>query len=316
MAEAMAATGSTEEAYTGYDTSGYASMQQDWQEQWNWGGESADYTSGDQFCGNVAFFVPFAGMGGMGGMPMTNASASTKDDGDSQTQAKSDPSDLQEMKLKLAKLQAENQRLMQLCETERQMRQIEVTAFQQTLEMYAVPHSEVDQLVRRFQEDTPALNYGMNGMNGMNPLMYASNASTATGSPGTGTGTAASLETLLQDLYNKLYDPQDIPYRAEKHKADHSDKQAFTNKDPWEGSEGHSAFTKEVEEVEKHLGRLESMVEMSVDERARTTLLRMTPEQGKAALAKVEEIIREQGGYCRSLSSMVQSVCRKTGHTK
>ena len=37
-------------------------------------GESADYTSGDQFCGNVAFFVPFAGMGGMGGMPMTNAS--------------------------------------------------------------------------------------------------------------------------------------------------------------------------------------------------------------------------------------------------
>ena len=293
-------------------------MQQDWQEQWNWGGDSADYTSGDQFCGNVAFFVPFAGMGGMGGMggmPMTNVSASTKDDADSQTQAKSDPSDLQEMKLKMTKLQAENQRLMQLCETERQMRQIEVTAFQQTLEMYAVPHSEVDQLVRRFQEDTPALNYGMNGMNGMNPqFMYASNASTATGSPGTGTaGTAASLETLLQDLYNKLYDPQDS---AEKQKADHNDKQAFTNKDTWEDSEAHPAFAKEVEEVEKHLGRLESMVEMSVDERARTTLLRMTPEQGKAALAKVEEIIREQGGYCRSLSSMVQSVCRKTGHTK
>ena len=244
--------------------------------------------------------------------------ASTKDDGDSQTQAKSDPSDLQEMKLKLAKLQAENQRLMQLCETERQMRQIEVTAFQQTLEMYAVPHSEVDQLVRRFQEDTPALNYGMNGMNGMNPLMYASNASTATGSPGTGTaGNGCIIRDPLTGISTtnsmtpKIYR---IGLRSTKQITATS--RLSPNKDPWEGSEGHSAFTKEVEEVEKHLGRLESMVEMSVDERARTTLLRMTPEQGKAALAKVEEIIREQGGYCRSLSSMVQSVCRKTGHTK
>jgi len=285
MAEAMAPPTSKEETYTSYNNSGYGNMQQDWQGHWNWGAES-DYTS-DQFCGNVAFFLPFQGNGMASGSSMTAGTGTQEAGAENQS--------LQEIVQKIATLQAENQRLMHLCEVERQMRQIQVTAFQQTLEMYAVPRSEVDQLVRRFQEDGSTANYG-----GMNQQfgMY-SNATTATGS---GTGSAVSLETLLQDLHKKLY-----PKEKE---------QTQDEKELW-GSKKESwpeANSSEVEEVEQYLCHLESMVEMTVDERARTTLLNLTPEQGKMVLSKVEEIISEQGGFCRSLSSMVQSVCRKTGH--
>lgn len=298
---------SKEETYTGYDNSGYVGTQQDWQEHWNWGGES-DFTS-DQYYGNVAFFVPFQGMAGVAGDSSMTANAASTGQGTSKTEGESSQS-LQEVAQKMAKLQAENQRLMHLCEVERRMRHIEVTAFQQTLEMYAVPHSEVDQLVRRFQEDGPtALNYG--DMNDSNQYGLYSNATgSATGATGSGTGTtgAVSLESLLQDLYKKLYEPTDEKENNNRDLKDMKDTEEWGAKDTWEASYA------EIEEVEQYLCHLESMVEMTIDERARTTLLSMTPEQGKMALSKVEEIIREQGGYCRSLSSMVQSVCRKTGH--
>lgn len=286
------------------DTSGYVGTQQDWQEHWNWGGES-DFTS-DQYYGNVAFFVPFQGMAGVAGDSSMTATASTGQ-GTSKTEGESSQS-LQEIAQKMAKLQAENQRLMHLCEVERRMRQIEVTAFQQTLEMYAVPHSEVDQLVRRFQEDGPTALY-----DGTNQYGLYSNAA-ATGATGSGTGTTAvSLESLLQDLYKKLYEPKESKDEKENDNSDTKDMkdtEEWGANDTWEASR----YSAEIEEVEQYLCHLESMVEMTIDERARTTLLSMTPEQGKMALSKVEEIIREQGGYCRSLSSMVQSVCRKTGH--
>ena len=204
------------------DTSGYVGTQQDWQEHWNWGGES-DFTS-DQYYGNVAFFVPFQGMAGVAGDSSMTATASTGQ-GTSKTEGGESSQSLQEIAQKMAKLQAENQRLMHLCEVERRMRQIEVTAFQQTLEMYAVPHSEVDQLVRRFQEDGPTALY-----DGTNQYGLYSNAA-ATGATGSGTGTTAvSLESLLQDLYKKLYEPKESKDEKEN---DNSDTKDMKDTEEW-----------------------------------------------------------------------------------
>ena len=272
---------------------------QQW-EQWNWGTETQEYTTGEQFCGNVAFFVPFPGM--VGGVPMTNNTSQEN----LETPQATTKADLHEMEAKMAKLQAENQRLMQLCENERQMRQIEVSAKQQILEMYAVPRSEVEQLVRRFQEDSPTA-MQMHGMNyeSTTPFVSASNASTTAGSPGTTGSTATSLETLLQDLYKKLYEPEDHDSRDEE--------QGRT--DPWEANEAPAPEEEEeLRELQQHLSHLQSLAGMEIDDRAKGSLLRMSPTQGKLALRKVEDIIQEQGGFCHNLSSMVQSVCRKMGH--
>lgn len=303
-AEAMASTGAMQEAYTGYDNSSYMGVYPQWQEQWNWGTDSTEYTTGEQFCGNVAFFVPFPGM--VGGVPMTNTNTNTNQENVEAPQATTTKADLHEMEAKMAKLQAENQRLMQLCENERHMRQIEVSAKQQILEMYAVPRSEVEQLVRRFQEDSPTamqMHYGET----TTPFVSASNASTTAGSPGTN-GSATSLESLLQDLYKKLYEPEDHEERENR------EEEQGRSRD-WEANEASLPVTpEEEEELQQHLSHLQSLAGMEIDDRAKGSLLRMSPTQGKLALRKVEDIIQEQGGFCHNLSSMVQSVCRKMGH--
>ena len=272
---------------------------QQWQEQWNWGSDATEYTAGDQFCGNVAFFVPFPGM--VGGVPMNNSNNTQEN---VETPQPTSKADLHEMEAKMAKLQAENQRLMQLCENERQMRQIEVSAKQQILEMYAVPRSEVEQLVRRFQEDSPAMQQMHYGEN-TTPFVSASNASTTAGSPGTTGSSATSLETLLQDLYKKLYEPEEHDDREQEEQG------RTSRQDPWEANE--ASLPAEEEEMQQHLSHLESLVGMEIDDRAKGSLLRMSSSQGKLALRKVEDIIQEQGGFCHNLSSMVQSVCRKMG---
>lgn len=287
-----------QEMYTGYDNSGYMGVYPQWQEQWNWGTDATDYTTGEQFCGNVAFFVQFPGM--VGGVPMANTNTNQESLETSQTTTSK--GNLHEMEAKMAKLQAENQRLMHLYETERQMRQIEVRAKQQILEMYAVPRSEVEQLVRRFQEDSPtAMHYGET----TTPFVSVSNASTRAGSPGTTGTSATSLETLLQDLYKKLYEPDGERETQEE---------SGTRDEVGKGSSMVKTEEEEQEELKQQLSQLQNMVEMEVDERARASLLRMSPQQGKIALRKVEDIIQEQGGFCHNLSSMVQSVCHKMGH--
>ncbi len=275
---------------------------QQWQEQWNWGSDATEYTAGDQFCGNVAFFVPFPGM--VGGVPMNGNNTQENVETPQPTTSKAD---LHEMEAKMAKLQAENQRLMQLCENERQMRQIEVSAKQQILEMYAVPRSEVEQLVRRFQEDSPTAMQQMHYGENATPFVSASNASTTAGSPGTTGSSATSLETLLQDLYKKLYEPEEHDEREQEEQG------RTSRQDPWEANE--AALPAEEEEMQQHLSHLESLVGMEIDDRAKGSLLRMSSAQGKLALRKVEDIIQEQGGFCHNLSSMVQSVCRKMGNS-
>ena len=271
----------TKQLYPGYD--GYSGTYDgQWQDQWNWGTDGTDY-EGEQFCGNVAFFVPFPGIGSM-------AVANASPEQDQGTQASK--AGLQEMEAKVAKLEAENQRLQHLCETERQTHQINLLAKQQILEMYAVPRSEVEQLVQRFQGDSPTVN-----QQSTMHFVFGSNTST-TVSSGTA-ASATSLETLLQDLYKKIYEPEE----SDQQQNDVSEKE-------------EAEASPEEEDVEHHLSELQRMVEMDIDDRAKASLLRLPARQGKLALRKVEDIIDEQGGFCHNLSSMVQSVCRKMVHTR
>ena len=270
------------EVYPGYD--GYSGTYDgQWQDQWNWGTEGTDY-GGEQFCGNVAFFVPFPGIGNM-------APANASPEQEQGTQASK--AGLQEMEAKVAKLEAENQRLQHLCETERQTHQINLLAKQQILEMYAVPRSEVEQLVQRFQGDNPVVQGGVH-------FTLGSNTSTTVSCKSK--GSATSLETLLQDLYKKIYEP------------DESDQQPPVQLDDATEQKEVEASPEE-EDVEHHLSELQRMVDMEVDDRAKASLLRLSARQAKLALRTVEDIIDEQGGFCHNLSSMVQSVCRKMGHT-
>ena len=256
-------------------------------QSWNWSADATEFTPGEPFCGNVAFFVPFPGM--VGGV-MPNASTTEGSNGEMQQ-----PSELHEMEAKMAALQAENERLTQLYEAECQLRHIEVTAYNQVFEMYAVPKAEAEEFARRLQVETVSNeeSYQSGAMAGAIPME----------TPDV-TGNTTSVETLLKETFPhiKIHSLDDPP----EHQIA-GDEEALVGDDA-------DAKTDE-EELEQHLFQLQSMVGSAIDERAKQTLLSLPPEHGKAALGKVEDIIHEQGGVCRNLSSMVQSVCRKVGHS-
>lgn len=64
-------------------------------------------------------------------------------------------------------------------------------------------------------------------------------------------------------------------------------------------------------ELEHHLHKLENSVGSQVDERALRALQTLNLPEAVEALAKVDELVHAQGGHCRNLSSILQSVCRK-----
>jgi len=63
--------------------------------------------------------------------------------------------------------------------------------------------------------------------------------------------------------------------------------------------------------VEQHTRRLERLTNSTVDERAMRSLLSLGQRDAKQALCTVDELVQSQGGHCRNLSSILQSVCRK-----
>lgn len=67
----------------------------------------------------------------------------------------------------------------------------------------------------------------------------------------------------------------------------------------------------EAKEVEAYMKKLERSVDSQVDDRALASLQSLPPADAKEALRKVEELVQSQGGQCRNLSSILQSVCRK-----
>ena len=277
---------------------------QDQTHSWNWSADATEFTpgeplNGEQFCGNgqtMAFFVPFPGSCGMGGMV----------GGVSMPDGCEPNSEVHEMEAKMAALQAENERLTQLYENECHLRQIEVTAYNQVFEMYAVPKAEAEEFARRLQVE------GLSSVSGT-PDCYQPIA-TVTGAAGeismdtevTGpttpvtnglNGNTTSVETLLKETFPHI----------KIHSLDEPSERKV--------EELVAPEVKTEEELEQHLCQLQGMVGCTIDERAKQTLLSLPHEHGKAALSKVEDIIHEQGGVCRNLSSMVQSVCRKVGHT-
>lgn len=67
----------------------------------------------------------------------------------------------------------------------------------------------------------------------------------------------------------------------------------------------------EVRGIERYARRLERATGGQIDERASRALLGLTAKDAREALHKVDELVQQQGGTCRNLSSILQSVCRK-----
>lgn len=63
--------------------------------------------------------------------------------------------------------------------------------------------------------------------------------------------------------------------------------------------------------VEGQVKSLERCTGCMVDERAMRSLLSLSVRDSKEAVGKVDELVQSQGGQCRNLSSILQSVCRK-----
>lgn len=67
----------------------------------------------------------------------------------------------------------------------------------------------------------------------------------------------------------------------------------------------------EVKGIEQMLRRLERQTGSQVDERAMKALTSLSARDAREGLGKVDELVASQGGTCRNLSSILQSVCRK-----
>lgn len=67
----------------------------------------------------------------------------------------------------------------------------------------------------------------------------------------------------------------------------------------------------EAQAVDRLLRRLEQSTGNVVDERAMRSLQGLLVRDAKEAVGKVDELVQSQGGQCRNLSSILQSVCRK-----
>lgn len=63
--------------------------------------------------------------------------------------------------------------------------------------------------------------------------------------------------------------------------------------------------------IEQVMRRLERQTTSHVDERAMRALTSLNAKDAREALGKVDELVTAQGGTCRNLSSILQSVCRK-----
>jgi len=64
-------------------------------------------------------------------------------------------------------------------------------------------------------------------------------------------------------------------------------------------------------EVSELAERLEGTTQSQIDERAKRALQSLAPAEACEVLRKVEDLVMAQGGRCRNLSSILQSVCRK-----
>lgn len=77
------------------------------------------------------------------------------------------------------------------------------------------------------------------------------------------------------------------------------------------GDDREEANDQVQKKVEQQLEKLETLVGRQIDDRASRALQTLSRRDALEALGKVEELVNSQGGQCRNLSSILQSVCRK-----
>lgn len=63
--------------------------------------------------------------------------------------------------------------------------------------------------------------------------------------------------------------------------------------------------------VRKMAEDLEALTESGIDERALRAIQALTPADAAEVFRKVDDLVQQQGGRCRNLSSILQSICRK-----
>jgi len=101
-----------------------------------------------------------------------------------------------------------------------------------------------------------------------------------------------------------------FPHATIRTRADDAEAEEDTATQPEEQKELES-IGQEVRNVEQLVRRLERKTGGQIDERALRAMQVLPASIAKEALAKVEELVCAQGGHCRNLSSILQSVCRK-----
>eukprot|EP00927_Polykrikos_kofoidii_P079115 TRINITY_DN7590_c0_g2_i1.p1 TRINITY_DN7590_c0_g2~~TRINITY_DN7590_c0_g2_i1.p1 ORF type:complete len:839 (+),score=152.15 TRINITY_DN7590_c0_g2_i1:177-2519(+) len=69
-------------------------------------------------------------------------------------------------------------------------------------------------------------------------------------------------------------------------------------------------------DIDENLRQLEMFAQDKVDDRALRALHALNPHLASEVLRKVDELLHDQDGQCRNLSSMLQSVCRKMEKTE
>ncbi|CAJ1362285.1 unnamed protein product [Effrenium voratum] len=318
-------------------------------QQWSWRTDAPEFTPGTtnpntvsmmssngngnnaQMMDNTVFFAPFPGwFMPTGDMSMQNMGENA---GNFEAEANQVP-EVAEMEAKVASMQQELAQVRRMANMERRLRQIQTESYRRVLETYFVPREDAEQLVRRNDgylqmeaQNTPGgVDLGEESQiwsQVHTPAESPDSSTTASadGKASSGTASGTSIASALQAMFPHATVRTSFEEEtADMQKADRLSvlmdnlrERLGKAPSPEDANASGTCPTSksEEEEVHEYVSRLERMVSSTVDDRAKNSLMSLSPKDGKDALRKVEEIINQQGGSCRHLSSILQSVCRK-----
>jgi len=121
---------------------------------------------------------------------------------------------------------------------------------------------------------------------------------------GRGSG-ATSIASTLQAMFPHA------TVRTEQEADGNEDDRSQEEAEPQEASPAQHEGSMADPQVRKLLDDLQKSTGSHLDDRARISFQALSPSRASEALHKVADLIKAQGGNCRNLSSILQSVCRK-----
>ncbi|CAE7475525.1 SNF2 [Symbiodinium natans] len=191
----------------------------------------------------------------------------------------------------------------------------QIARFRAVLTRYSIPLEEVDdkmeQLLKEMppEEDTPPTFMTAKDV-------WETQAWKGSGNPRRGSGASGSSDMPLDEPLRRPPGLEEI----EEGDVASTLKAMFPHAKVRTGSEGTSEQTGNEDEgadslsdpeVKSRLEVLQTSTSSELDDRALKSLGSLEAAKALEVLQKVEELVEAQGGECRNLSSMLQSVCRK-----